>query len=115
MVRCRADLSKIAVELTTMMPSNAILAGRLGGTLALLGPLEGVSFLDEVSYSRLANLTNSGPVWFLLLEGDEWRVIGDVWPFLIPVCDFPVNYDRYSKTLHIYQLVTSGRDFPMND
>jgi hypothetical protein len=99
----RPMLAQAAASLSAL-PSNAVLTGRLAGTVALITPLHGAPQLERVSLSYLNGLAPDGePVWVLILARDEYRVDGNVWPLLQQQATFPVNYSSTQPSVSLYR------------
>jgi len=107
----RDDLPRIAAKLATMLPDDAVLVGRLGGTLALSGSPRGIPVFGKIGYGELLEFANDGPVWVVLLEGDEAQIVDEAWQFLVLTARFHVNYSQSSKAIRVYQVAIPSQDY----
>ena len=104
-VQSRADLARVASSLVVTLPPNAIVAGRLAGSLALFAPLRTVPTLYRVDRGVLENLAQNAPVWYLVISGDEENTSPGVWPFLVYGGAFPIQYDRKGTELLVCRFI----------
>jgi hypothetical protein len=99
----RPMLAQVAASLASL-PPNAVVTGRLAGTVALMSPVHGAPALDRISLAYLDSLAHKGdPVWVLILTRDEFRVDGNVWPTLQRVASFPVDYSSTQPFVNLYR------------
>jgi hypothetical protein len=99
----RPDLAQANAAMASMLPPDAVITGRLAGTLALSGSLHGVPNLDNVSLSFLQNLAAQQPVWVLVLQRDEFLIDPKAWPYLFPDGAFPVDYGSGQQRVTVYR------------
>ncbi len=104
-VQSRPDLAHVAATLTGMLPPDAIVTGRLAGTIALMSPLRGEHQYKWVDRSFLDSLRRDGPVWLLVLQGDEKFIEPKVRAGAIPSARFPVGYSQKVRDLQVLEYV----------
>ena len=97
-------LARIAATLAVTLPPDAVVTGRLAGTMALAAPqLDGVPMLDNISLRSVETMVAQGPVWVLILRGDGPRVASEIKPYLVLEESFPVDYSRYQRSVEVYR------------
>lgn len=102
-VQSRSDLAGVATNLSVALPPNAIVTGRMAGTLALLSNHRALSMYTQISPDFVANLSRQGPVWILILEGDEKLVTPQVQTDLVEQASFPVAFSHAVRSLTIWR------------
>jgi 4-amino-4-deoxy-L-arabinose transferase-like glycosyltransferase len=103
-VQSRSDLPQAAADLSATLPSNAILAGPMAGTMALLSTQRASPIFSRIDSEFLDNLSPSGPVWILILEGDENLVTPQVQADLVQGKIFPVGYSYKVQYMKVWQV-----------
>jgi len=103
-VKSKPNLSEASKVLADILPNDAILVGRLAGTMALSGRFDSLPLLEWITFSGLVRLDAERPVWIAVLEGDEVRVEESLWPHLTLMYRFPIRFRHDSQSLSIWRL-----------
>ncbi len=99
----RPDLARANAAMASRLPPDAVITGRLAGTLALSGSLHAVPNLDNVSLAFLEKLAAQQPVWVLVLQRDQFLIDPKAWPYLYPDGGFAVDYSNGQRSVTIYR------------
>lgn len=99
----RMELPQAATALANQAPQNAVVVGRLAGTLALLAPLQGYPMLDRIDQDVILELARTRSVWIVTLDQDEYRVDSRLRYTLVKHQVFPINYSSTSRWFTVYQ------------
>ncbi len=102
-IRSRADVAQIAANLTAELPSNAILTGRMAGSVALFSDQRAVPMYHQIDSQFIDGLAKYGPVWVLVLQGDEKLVTRQVQDLMMPEGVFPIGYSHESQYLKAWR------------
>ena len=101
--RSQPNLAQADVAMASLLPPDAIITGRLAGTLALSGSLQAVPDLNNVSLTFLQQLSAEQPVWVLVLQRDEFLIDPKAWPYLFLDGAFPVDYGSGQQFVSVYR------------
>jgi hypothetical protein len=99
----RPNLEQADSVMAGILPPDAIITGRLAGTMGLSSTIRAVPDLDGVSLSFLQSLSAEQPVWVLVLQRDEFLIDPKAWPYLFRDAAFPVDYGTGQQSVSVYR------------